>query len=300
MFDEKLPARPRKSGQARVGYARTADILTKATGFVGEYDFTLNPYSGCTFGCTYCYAAFFSRKSEERDNWGHWVRVKENAWQSLVKKYAPGTLDGKRIYMSTVTDPYQPIERKLGLTRSLLGALAERHRPKLVVQTRSPDIVRDAAVYRKIEAKGGRVQINMTVTTDDEGVRQTFEPYCPGNPKRLQAIKAMAKEGLQACITMTPLLWLNEAGSFADRLADTGVKRFIVQAFHFGKGKFIAMTRKHAYELMADKLGCHTGEFKGRYLSRYEEWRDIIFSELKERLRQVSLGEGKEGFRPPF
>ena len=46
---------------------------------MGEYDFTLNPYSGCGFGCTYCYAAFFARDAEKRDNWGYWVNVKENA-----------------------------------------------------------------------------------------------------------------------------------------------------------------------------------------------------------------------------
>ena len=79
------------------------------------YDFTLNPYSGCSFGCTYCYAAFFSRDAEKRDAWGYWVNVKENA-EALLKKRRR-SLDGKRIYMSSVTDPYQPIERELKLTR---------------------------------------------------------------------------------------------------------------------------------------------------------------------------------------
>ena len=104
-----------------------------------EYDFTLNPYSGCSFGCTYCYAAFFSKTREQRDRWGYWVMVKENALE-LLERRKRGALDGKRIYMSTVTDPYQPIERQLDLTRGLLEVLADRHSPKLVVQTRSPDV----------------------------------------------------------------------------------------------------------------------------------------------------------------
>lgn len=290
---------PSKIGQAEVTYSKTVDILTKSTGFMDAYDYTLNPYSGCTFGCTYCYAAFFSRKSKERDGWGYWVRVKQNALESLQRRKC-GKLDGKLIYMSSVTDPYQPIERKLKLTQSLLEELAKNHKPRLVVQTRSPDILRDAVVYRKILDCGGRVQINMTVTTDDEEVRRTFEPYCPGNSRRLEAIKTMAQEGLQTCITMTPLLWLNDTRSFVDCLIDTGVKRFIMQPFHFKRGKFVAKTRQNAYELMAAKLGCTDLEFQSEYLNRYMEWQELMFNELKTRLPNAELGVGKHGFRPPF
>ena len=179
--------RPEALGDVAVSYAPTTQVLTPGTGFLDAYDFSLNPYSGCSFGCTYCYAAFFSRTPEARDTWGQWVKVKENAVE-LLRKKKPGSLDGKRIYMSSVTDPYQPIERKLNLTRGLLEVLAERHKAKLVVQTRSPDVVRDCDLFRAIEDSGGRVQVNMTVTTDDEDVRKTFEPSCPSNPVRLRAI----------------------------------------------------------------------------------------------------------------
>lgn len=73
--------------------------------------------------------------------------VKENAVE-LMRKRRHGGLDGKRIYMSSVTDPYQPLERKLELTRELLKIMAERHRPMLMVQTRSPLVVRDCDLFR--------------------------------------------------------------------------------------------------------------------------------------------------------
>ena len=60
---------PDRVGQADVTYVSTGQLLTKATGFMDAYDFTLNPYSGCSFGCTYCYAAFFSRDAAKRDTW---------------------------------------------------------------------------------------------------------------------------------------------------------------------------------------------------------------------------------------
>ena len=66
------------------------------------YDYTLNPYSGCSYGCTYCYAAFFSRDRKKQDSWGYWVSVKENAVEKLKRRRLP--LDDQLIYMSSVTD----------------------------------------------------------------------------------------------------------------------------------------------------------------------------------------------------
>ena len=205
------------------------------------YDYTLNPYSGCSFGCTYCYAAFFSRDVEKRDSWGYWVVVKENA-PELLEKRKPGTLDGNLIYMSSVTDPYQPVERELGLTRRLLEIMVDRQdKVKLVVQTRSPDVVRDCDLFSRIEENGGRVQVNMTAT-DDEDIRRTFEPFCPSNPVRLRAISAVQSAGIDTCITMTPLLLVSSPYAFADSLRGTGVQKFIAQPFHFQGGKFLAGT----------------------------------------------------------
>ena len=286
-------AYPSSIGDVAVSYSQTREILTPATGFMDEYDFTLNPYSGCSFGCTYCYAAFFSRTTEARDEWGLWVKVKENAVDLLARR-PTGSLDGKLIYMSSVTDPYQPIERTLKLTRGLLEIMAERHKPKLVIQTRSPDVVHDCDLFHRIEDNGGRVQVNMTVTTDDEDVRRTFEPFCPSNAVRLRAIAEVQAAGVEACITMTPLLYVSKPYAFADSLLGTGVKKFIIQPFHFQRGKFIAATRDKAVDLMADKLNCDKVSFRDRYMEHYEMTYAVLEQELPE------LGQGKDGFRPPF
>ncbi len=290
--------RPDRIGPTNVTYAPSRDILTRATGFMDAYDYTLNPYSGCSFGCTYCYAAFFSRDISKQKFWGYWVTVKENA-AALLKKRKQGFLDGKRIYMSSVTDPYQPIDKDLELTRNLLKVLAEHHKPKLVVQTRSPTITRDIDLYHKIEEKGGRVQINMTVTTDDEGIRRTFEPFCPSNPVRLKAIEEVQAAGLDTCITMTPVLLVNDKHQFTESLIATGVRNFIAQPFHFSRGRFLAGTRDQALELMAEKLGCSRKEFVPEYEKRYRDFFQHLKSELHER-GLPELGEGKDGFKPPF
>ena len=284
--------RPNRIGEAIVTYAPATQIIAKPDGFMEEYDFTLNPYSGCSFGCTYCYAAFFSPDIEKRDSWGKWVKVKENAIGKMQRLRR--SLDGKLIYMSSVTDPYQPVERELRLTRGILEIMAERHKPKLVVQTRSPDVVRDCDLFKAIEANGGRVQVNMTVTTDDEDIRRTFEPFCPSNMVRLQAVGDVQKEGIDTCITMTPLLMVTSPYAFADALIETGVQKFIAQPFHFQRGKFLAGTREKAFDLMAEKLGCDRETFREEYLEHYR----MVFGVLRDMLPE--LGEGKDGFSPPF
>ena len=71
----------------------------------------------------------------------------------------------------------------------------------------------------------------MTVTTDDEDIRRTFEPYCPSNSVRIQAIGEVLAAGIDACITMTPLLLVKDAYVFSESLLKTGIKKFIATAF---------------------------------------------------------------------
>ena len=221
------------------------------------------------------------------------MEVKENALE-LLERRKPSFLDDKLIYMSSVTDPYQPVERELRLTRGLLEVMAERHKPKLVVQTRSPDVLRDCDLFQDIDRNGGRVQVNMTVTTDDEDVRRAFEPFCPSNTVRLRAIAEVQDAGVDACITMTPILMVSRPYDFADSLLETKVKKFIIQPFHFQRGKFIAGTRDKALDLMAKKFNCDRASFRDRYLEHYQMVHEVLDQELPE------LGQGKDGFKPPF
>lgn len=268
--------RPDRLGHATVEYRQVGSILTRATGFMAAYDFTLNPYSGCTFACTYCYAAFFVRQQELQDRWGYWVQVKDNALEVLRRMRTP--LEGKRIYMSSVTDPYQPIERQLRLVRELLEALIP-HQPRLVVQTRSPLVTRDIDLYQQFE----HVRINMTVTTDSERVRRAFEPHCPSSRARLRAIAGVTDAGLPTCITMTPLLPVEDPERFAQALKDTGVGRFVVQSFHVEKGRFVAGTRQQAKQI-EDEMG----------------WSQAAYAQTVEVLRRSlpHLDEGRVGFAP--
>ena len=93
---------------------------------------------------------------------------------------------------------------------------------------------------------------------------------------------------------MTPLLLVRDTDTFCDSLLATGVERFIAQTFHFQKGEFVAQTREQAFDIMAEKLGCPVSQFQPRYVKHYRE----VFQTMKARLPQ--LGEGRQGFAPPF
>jgi DNA repair photolyase len=262
----------------RVENIHAKSILTKPSGFVDFFDYTLNPYSGCAFGCSYCYAAFFARSQELQESWGKWVQVKATALELLRKRRKKPMID-KSIYMSTVTDPYQPVEQELGLTRAILEELLRYHRVRLVLQTRAALVTRDLDLLREFEY----AQVNMTVTTDDETVRRTFEPTCPPNAKRIDAIRQVREAGVRSAITMTPLLPVRDPITFAETLLATGVQKFVIQSFHTTTARFVAGTGAAARSLAA-QMGWNE--------TRYQE----VHAIMREKL--PNLQEGKPGFAP--
>jgi DNA repair photolyase len=261
-----------------VDFLQTKSILTRPSGFIGAFDFTLNPYSGCTFGCSYCYAAFFARTDALKDEWGQWVQVKENALE-VLRKHRKRPLFGKSIYMSSVTDPYQPIEKDLKLTRGIVEELLTYHQPRLVIQTRSPLVTRDIDLLRQFR----HVQVNMTVTTDDEEVRRVFEPTCPSNERRLEAVRQLADAGVPTCVTMTPLLPVRDPAAFAARVKASGAGRHVVQFFHDADRRFVAGTGKAALDLCRER-----------------RWTAERYAEVVAVMRQTlpALYEGQAGFVP--
>ena len=291
------PEIPQSLGRATVATINMKSILNDANGFIASYHKVINPYRGCTFACDYCYASNFTQSEALKQDWGNWVEVKTNAVR-LFNIEPKGSLNGKSIYMATATDPYQPIEGKVRITRALLEQVLQRHpRIKLVVQTRAPLVCRDIDLFTAIQEAGGRVQVNMTVTTDSETVRKTFEPGCPSTPARLRAAAQLTSQGIQTCITITPMLPLEDPLAFASQLRETGVTRFIAQEFHLGgqaNRRNIAKTDARAIQSAMKHYDCDQRTAIARYLKDYQQNVAVLNRELP------SLAFGKAGFAPPF
>ena len=176
---EESPALPPRLGPVRIAENEATRLLTVPKGMLAGYDYSINPYRGCGFGCSYCYAAFFEPDLQKRATWGKWVEAKSLAVSSLRRV----PLLGKRLYMSSVTDPYQPVEAHAEITRSILEALVSK-RPRLTIQTRGPLVTRDIDLLQRFE----HVRVNFSITTDDDEVRKVYEPACAGIDRRLAAV----------------------------------------------------------------------------------------------------------------
>lgn len=253
-------------------------IFSPATGFIrrGGFDWTCNPYVGCTFGCTYCYAMFLPQNRRPKEDWGRWFTAKRNAVELAERSAAK--LAGQALYLSSVTDPYLPAERTLQLTRGILEALVAAQ-PRLLVQTRGPLVVRDLDLLRQFRL----ARINMSIPTDSEEVRQAFEPKAPPLAKRWQALAEARAAGVAVGICVTPVLPLRDPAAFADRMLRFQPDVLVVQDFHDSRGGFGADTGAEARRLLAGMPDAATGA-----------------EDLRRRLEgRIRFYEGEAGFFPP-
>lgn len=163
------------------------------------FDYALNPYTGCSHACSYCYARFMKRFSGHREPWGEFVDVKVNAPALLaheLERKKPGT-----VWVSGVCDPYQPLEARYKLTRECLGLLVEKQWP-VRVQTRSPLVTRDIDVL----SRGRDVEVGFSITTADDEVRALFEPRAPSIKARLRALTKIHEAGIRTFVMIAPML----------------------------------------------------------------------------------------------
>ncbi|HEX5323697.1 MAG TPA: radical SAM protein [Capsulimonadaceae bacterium] len=187
----------------RITPIEVKSVLTKQAGKQRiPYDFTINPYRGCLFGCSYCYASKFVHDDDDKKaEWGHWVEYKKNAVDALQRE--SHKLTGSTIFFSSATDPYQPVERRLELTRALLEVLLFSFPSHLHIQTRSPMVIRDIDLFLRF---GRTLAVGISIPTDSEVVRKAFEPRAPSIPRRLDAARRLKEAGIRATASIAPLL----------------------------------------------------------------------------------------------
>jgi DNA repair photolyase len=210
--------------------ARTVLVPSRLPGT----DYVVNPYTGCRFGCAYCYATFMSRYvGEPVEAWGDYVYVKRNAVELFERELARLKPDRRlrSIFLSSVTDPYQGAEAKYRLSRGVLEALArERYPGPVAVLTKSPLVLRDVDLFRALPD----FEAGLTVTSGEDEISRWLEAHAPPPRKRLEALAALNEAGIATYAFVGPLV-----PHFADRpellddlfgrLAEAGVRRLYVE-----------------------------------------------------------------------
>ncbi|MBW3015557.1 radical SAM protein [Candidatus Woesearchaeota archaeon] len=167
-------------------------IITKSN--LPGADYVINPYIGCMHGCLYCYARFMKRFTNHKEPWGKFVDVKINA-PELIKPVKGSIL------LSSVTDPYQPIERSYKLTRKILEKLIE-FQPELNILTKSDLIVRDIDLLKQFN----NLIVTISFSTLDENLRRQLEPLASSVIKRITALKKLKKAGLYTSLFISPII----------------------------------------------------------------------------------------------
>lgn len=211
---------------------RAKSILSRSA--IGGIAYCVNPYVGCSHGCAYCYASFMKRFTGHREPWGSFVDVKTNAPALLEREI--GKARRGTILLSSVTDPYQPLEATYRVTRGCLQVLAGSDLPVHIL-TKSPLVLRDLDLLSTFKD----VQVGITITTGSEAVRKVFEPRTPPISARIDALERLHGEGLSTYAFIGPVLPM-EPEALAARIGPF-VQRVLVDAMNY-PSKTVAIYRR--------------------------------------------------------
>jgi len=240
-------------------------------------DYCINPYIGCQHACKYCYAESYTRRfSRHTEAWGDFVDVKINAPNVLareVKRKPKGT-----VYLSSLTDPYQPLERKHELTRRLLEILLQ-HRFPISIQTKSALVIRDLDLIRKFH----ECEVGFTITTLNDDVRKSFEPTSSSVEEKLLAIKELKQNGINTFVFFGPVLpYLSDQNleQYFHQIAGAGVDYVYVDKLNLKPGLWVNLERF----------------IRGDFPQLHEKWKDILLgkNDYYEKLKAQIGGICKE------
>ncbi len=203
------------------------------------FDWSLNPYRGCEFGCRYCYARYTHEFMELRDSVDFEDRIyAKSAIGPILRRELKRLDPGSSIAIGTATDPYQPAERRFHRTREALEVFAEQSGLALSITTKSDLVVRDIPLLQEI-AKRNSISLNVTITTLDTSLARLLEPRAPRPALRLKAVQAIAEAGIPVGVFPNPIMPLiTDQPDRLDRLAKAARDH---GATYFGGGVLFLM-----------------------------------------------------------
>ncbi len=243
------------------------------------FQWSINPYRGCEFGCRYCYARYTHEFMELRDSADFEDRIyaKSNTGE-ILRRELRRTRPTGGIAIGTATDPYQPAERRFKRTRAILEAFAEQAGLTLHITTKSDLVTRDIPLLTEIARKND-FSVNMTITTLDVSLARELEPRAPRPDLRLKAVRALSEAGITVGVFPNPIMPLiTDQEPRLDRLAKAARDH---GATYFGGGVlFLQPCSRRVFLPFVEQ---HFPHLLRRYQERYENsaylkgaYRDMI------------------------
>lgn len=255
------------------------------------FQWTINPYRGCEFGCRYCYARYTHEFMELRrpgdfEDKIFAKRFDPRALREELKRVKPA----EEIAIGTATDPYQPAERRYKITGGVLAVLAGAEALRLSMTTKSDLVVRDLDLLKRI-ARANVLHVNITITTLDAGLARLLEPRAPRPERRLAALRRLAESGLSAGVFPNPIMpLLTDSEESLDAVAAAAAE---AGAQYFGGG--LLFLKPCAQAVFLPFLGRHFPELARRYRERFSRspfLRGEYAEMLKKRLERIRARHG--------
>ncbi len=258
------------------------------------FETSVNPYRGCEHGCTYCYARPFHEYlgfSAGLD-FETKILVKEDAPELLRAELASPRWTPQTILLSGVTDPYQPAERRLGITRRCLEVLAEYRNP-VAITTKSHLVTRDIDLLRQLASHQAAV-VTLSITTLDDRVARALEPRASTPARRLDAIARLAAAGVPAGVNVAPVipgLTDHELPGILEAAAEAGATR----------AAYIALRLPHGVAPLFERwLEQRFPERKDKVLNRIREMRGGKLYDSRFGVRGRGVGRHAEQIKQMF
>lgn len=249
------------------------------------FDAAVNPYRGCEHGCVYCFARPFHEYlgySAGLD-FETKIHVKRNAAALLRREFLKPSWKPQTVSLSSVTDPYQPVEAKLRITRALLEVFAEFRNPVGVI-TKNALVTRDIDLLSEL-ARHNAAGVALSITTLDESIARKLEPRTSTIEKRFQAVKQLSEAGVPVTVMLAPIipgLTDSDIPGLVERAAQAGARRAAMLPVRLPHG---------VGPLFEEWLSAHFPGHKQKVLNRIREMRG---GELNDgRFKKRMQGEGK-------
>jgi len=228
-------------------------------------DFTINPYLGCQHGCVYCYARFMTKYTNHNKSWGRFVNVKINS-PEIVKKQIK-KIKGGLISISSVTDPYQPAEKKYQLTRSILKELV-KHNVTISILTKSGLVSRDIDILKKFKPEN--CVVGFSINTYSEKTRERFEPGASTIKDRIKSLRKLHLNGIRTWVFLAPILPKHSAKTIP---------------------KLLFEIKDSVDYVLVDKLNIKCGNWETisktlfkYYPNYFSKWKKILFSKTRKKI----------------
>ena len=273
-------------------------ILNRCASERMPFSWTINPYRGCEFGCKYCYARYTHEfmGMEDGELFERKIYAKDSAAEILGRELDRGPKGA--IAIGTSTDPYQPAERRYRTTRSILEQFSARKGFRLSITTKSDLIARDIDLLQKIR-RANVLDVNITITTLDDGLARKLEPKAPRPGLRLGAVRALANAGVSVGVFANPIMPLITDSE--DNLSSVAGAAARAGASYFGGGILFLMPS--AQQQFFPFLEKEFPELLARYRERFGRnpyLRGDYAKLIAERVRMVRARQGLAASPIPY